>query len=101
MDVVVYLLLFLPAEFNGIKAAIENRPNENLNLDFITQKLKNAEALMQNTHSLKGITSDKNVSVTCNNAVFRAFKCDIICYLYKNNYHYAKDCNNRVVCHYC
>ncbi|GBO02298.1 hypothetical protein AVEN_21645-1 [Araneus ventricosus] len=45
MDVVIYLLMSLPADYDVIKSTIENQPNETLTLDFVMQRLLNAEEL--------------------------------------------------------
>ena len=51
MDAVIYLLMSLPPEYDVIKTAIENQPNENLSLDFVVQRLLNAESLKADKNS--------------------------------------------------
>ncbi|GBO26400.1 hypothetical protein AVEN_6625-1 [Araneus ventricosus] len=72
MDVVIYLLMSLPADYDVIKSTIENQPNETLTLDFIMQRLLNAD-------ELKG-----HVAKFC--------KRKFVCFGYGRPGHYKKDC---------
>ena len=42
MDIVIYLMMSLPPEYDIVKASIENQPSENLTLNFVTQRLLSA-----------------------------------------------------------
>ncbi len=95
MDVVIYLLMSLPADYDVIKSTIENQPNENLTLDFVMQRLLNAE-------ELKCERKPDNVRAASNdNIAFSANKRDIICHKCKLKGHYAKFCKRKTVCFGC
>ncbi|GBM30067.1 Copia protein [Araneus ventricosus] len=96
MDVVIYLLMSLPADYDVIKSTIENQPNETLTLDFVMQRLLNAE-------ELKGEKNPDNIraSVSSDNVAFSADKRDIICYKCKNKGHVGKFCKRNFVCFGC
>ncbi|GBM52470.1 hypothetical protein AVEN_36321-1 [Araneus ventricosus] len=93
MDVVIYLLMSLPADYDVIKSTIENQPNETLTLDFVMQRLLNAE-------ELKGEKNPDNIlaSVSNDNVAFSADKRDIICHKCKNKGHVAKFCKRKFGC---
>ncbi|GBO38321.1 hypothetical protein AVEN_135983-1 [Araneus ventricosus] len=93
MDVVIYLLMSLPADYDVIKSTIENQPNETLTLDFVMQRLLNAE-------ELKGEKNPANIraSVSSDNVAFSADKRDIICHKCKNKGHVAKFCKIKFGC---
>ncbi|GBM95326.1 Copia protein [Araneus ventricosus] len=39
IDSIVYILMSLPKEYESVKVALENQPNVNLTLEFVTQRL--------------------------------------------------------------
>ncbi|KFM70310.1 Copia protein, partial [Stegodyphus mimosarum] len=96
MDVIIYLLMSLPAEYNIIKSTIENQPNEMLMLGFIIQRLLNAEELQGERNSY-----NSRVSGSSNNVAFSTDKHDIICHKCKSKGHIAKFCKRKLVCFGC
>lgn len=50
---VVYILMLLPQKFENVKAALENQPKSVLTLDFVTQRLLDAEAFLFETQRKK------------------------------------------------
>ncbi|GBN60939.1 hypothetical protein AVEN_82010-1, partial [Araneus ventricosus] len=49
IDSMVYILMSLPKEYESVKVALENQPNVNSTLEFVTQKLIDSEALMNDS----------------------------------------------------
>ncbi|GBM89138.1 hypothetical protein AVEN_140461-1 [Araneus ventricosus] len=92
MDVVIFLLMPLLADYDVIKSTIENQPNETLTLDFVMQRLLNAE-------EMKGEKNPNNIraSVSSDNVAFSADERDIICHKCKNKGHVAKFCKRKCV----
>lgn len=43
---VAYILMLLPQKFENVKTALENQPKSVLTLDFVTQRLLDAEAFL-------------------------------------------------------
>ncbi|GBM76252.1 Copia protein [Araneus ventricosus] len=49
IDSIVYIWMSLPKEYESVKVALENQPNVNLTLEFVTQRLIDSEALMNDS----------------------------------------------------
>ncbi|XP_054722257.1 uncharacterized protein LOC129231933 [Uloborus diversus] len=67
-DVIVYILMSLPKEYETVRISLENQPSESLNLDFVTKRLIDAEALI---HDFKGENKSEYVKTFSNNVAFK------------------------------
>ncbi|GBL89728.1 hypothetical protein AVEN_104671-1 [Araneus ventricosus] len=47
MDIIVYILMSLPPEYDSTKSAIENQPSEHISLQFVVSRLLDAKALLK------------------------------------------------------
>lgn len=97
MDIIVYLLMSLPAEYDSSKSAIENQPSENLTLEFVYGRLLDAEALMKDRR-----TSESKVtrSESSTDAAFST-RINKTCYKCHKKGHISKFCKTSVTCHRC
>lgn len=57
-DSIVYILMFLPKDYEMVKVTLENQHSINLILEFVTQRLRDAESLMNDSKN-----SNKNYCV--------------------------------------
>ena len=99
MDVVIYLLMSLPSEYDIVKTTIENQPSANLTFDFVMQRLLSAEAMKGEKNFGKS-----EQSAASDHVAFRADrsdKRDIICFKCKGHGHMAKSCRKKIICYHC
>lgn len=96
MDVIVHILMSLPAEYEGIKSAIENQPSENLTVEFVSGRLLDAEAMMTDRRGGGGSSERRSES-----DVAFAANPGMVCFLCKRRGHIAKNCDKGVVCFQC
>ncbi|GBN73079.1 hypothetical protein AVEN_24694-1 [Araneus ventricosus] len=47
MDIIAYILMSLPPEYDSTKSATENQPSEHVSLQFVISRLLDAEALLK------------------------------------------------------
>lgn len=57
-DSIVYILMFLPKDYEVVKVTLENQHSINLILEFVTQRSTDAESLMNDSKN-----SNKNYCV--------------------------------------
>lgn len=94
IDTIVYILMSLPKEFEPVKAALENQPDANLTLEFVTQRLIDADALMKESRN-----SDKSYSAKSpnDNVTFIAAQKKLFCNFCKKKGHTSKHCRMKTV----
>ncbi|GBM64842.1 Copia protein [Araneus ventricosus] len=98
MDIIVYILMPLPPEYDSTKSAIENQPSEHVSLQFVVSRLLDAEALLK----------DRRVSETkaprsesSNDVAFSTNQRTVVCFKCNKKGHIARFCDKTVVCHHC
>ncbi|GBL95410.1 Retrovirus-related Pol polyprotein from transposon TNT 1-94 [Araneus ventricosus] len=98
MDIIVYILMSLPPEYDSTKSPIENQPSEQVSLQFVVSRLLDAEALLK----------DRRVSETkaprsesSNDIVFPTNQRTVVCFKCNKKGHIARFCDKTVVCHHC
>ncbi|GBN34845.1 Copia protein [Araneus ventricosus] len=98
MDIIVYILMSLPPEYDSTKSAIENQPSEHVSLKFVVSILLDAEALLK----------DRRVSETkaprsesSNDVAFPTNQRIVVCFKCNKKGHIARFCDKTVVCHHC
>ncbi|GBM58411.1 hypothetical protein AVEN_63773-1 [Araneus ventricosus] len=98
MDIIIYILMSLPSEYDSTKSAIENQPSEHVSLHFIVSRLLDAEALLKDRRvsETKAPRSElPNVDAfTTNQRTLVYFKCN-------KKGQIARFCGKTVVCHHC
>lgn len=88
-------MMSLPAEYDVVKATVENQLSENLTLDFVTQRLS-AEALKSDKNS-----EPSHIPGSSENVAVRANKFNVPCYRCKQRGHIAKNCRSKITCYNC
>ncbi|GBO01452.1 Copia protein [Araneus ventricosus] len=98
MDIIVYILMSLPPEYDSTKSAIENQPSEQVSLQFVVSGPLDAEALL----------TDRRVSETkaprselSNDVAFPTNQRTVVCFKCNKKGHIARFCDRTVVCHHC
>ncbi|GBM21244.1 Copia protein, partial [Araneus ventricosus] len=98
MDIIVYILMSLPPEYDSTKSAVENQPSEQVSLQFLVFRLLDAEALLK----------DRRVSETkaprsksSNDIAFPTNQRIVVCFRCNKKGHIARFCDKTVVCHHC
>ncbi|GBL86992.1 hypothetical protein AVEN_218710-1 [Araneus ventricosus] len=98
MDIIVYILMSLPPEYDSTKSAIENQPSEHVSLQFVVSRLLDAEALLKDRRVLETKAqrseSSNDVAFSTNQRTVVRFKCN-------KKGHIARFCDKTVVCHHC
>ncbi|GBO17536.1 hypothetical protein AVEN_219700-1 [Araneus ventricosus] len=78
----------LPKEYESVKVALENQPNVNLTLEFVTQRLIDTEALMNDSKFV-----DKfSIKYSSDNVTFAAKHKKLICNFCSKKGHTSKFC---------
>ncbi|GBN66969.1 hypothetical protein AVEN_82461-1 [Araneus ventricosus] len=67
MDIIVYILMPLPPEYDSTKSAIENQLSEHVSLQFVVSRLLDAEALLKE----RRVSETKSESSNDVDVVFR------------------------------
>ncbi|GBM10656.1 Copia protein [Araneus ventricosus] len=98
MDIIVYILMSLPPEYDSTKSAIENQPSEHFPLQFVVSRLLDAEALLKDrrvseTKAPRGETS--------NDVAFPTNQRTVVCFKCNKKGHIARFCDKTVVCYHC
>ena len=98
IDTIVYILMSLPQEYENVKTALENQPNVNLTLDFVTQRLLDAEALKNDSRKEKEQfkpVHDNTAFVSTRN------RKEFFCRNCKQKGHTEKFCRKKIICFKC
>lgn len=95
-DTIVYVLMSLPQEYESVKTALENQPNENLTLDFVSQRLLDAEALLNESRKEKVPFKPAH-----DNTAFMSIRKEFFCKNCKQKGHTAKYCRKKIICYSC
>ncbi|GBL83156.1 Retrovirus-related Pol polyprotein from transposon TNT 1-94 [Araneus ventricosus] len=95
MDIIVYILMSLPPEYDSTKSAIENQPSEYVSLQFVVRRLLDAKALLK----------DRRVSETkaarsewSNDVAFPTNQRTVVCFKCNEKGHIARFCDKTVIC---
>ena len=100
IDFIVYIFMSLPVEFENVKVALENQPTSNLTVDFVSQRLIDAEALI-NSNNSKTRTDSRFVKTSADNAAFVSAQKELVCFHCKKKGHISKYCRNKLTCYNC
>lgn len=92
IDTIVYILMSLPKDFEAVKVALENQPDANLTLEFVMQRLIDAEALMSESRN-----TDKSAKSSNENVAFLATQKKLYCSFCKKKGHTVKFCRMKTV----
>ncbi|GBL73934.1 Retrovirus-related Pol polyprotein from transposon TNT 1-94 [Araneus ventricosus] len=98
MDIIIYILMSLPPEYDSTKSAIKHQPSEHVSLQFIVSRLLDAEALLKDQR-----VSEKKAtrSESSNDVAFSANQRTAVCFKCNKKGHIARFCDKTVVCHHC
>ncbi|GBN76962.1 Retrovirus-related Pol polyprotein from transposon TNT 1-94 [Araneus ventricosus] len=88
IDSIVYILMSLPKEYESVKVALENQPNVNLTLEFVTQRLIDSEALMNDSK----FVDKSSIKYPTDNVTFAAKYKKLICNFCSKKGHTSKFC---------
>ncbi|GBM14327.1 Copia protein [Araneus ventricosus] len=98
MDIIVYILMPLPPEYDYTESAIENQPSEHVSLQFLVIRLLDAETLLKD----RRVSETKAArSESSNDVAFPANQLTVICFKCNKKGHVARVCDKTVVCHHC
>ncbi|GBN06835.1 Retrovirus-related Pol polyprotein from transposon TNT 1-94 [Araneus ventricosus] len=98
MDIIVYILMSLPPEYDSTKSAIENQPSEHVSLQFVVSRLLDAEALLKD----RRVSETKAArSESSNDVAFPTNQRTVVCFKCNKKEHIASFCDKTVVCHHC
>ncbi|GBO12973.1 Copia protein [Araneus ventricosus] len=98
MDIIVYILMPLPSEYDSTKSAIENQPSEYISLQFVVGRLLDAEALLKDwrVSETKAPTSESS-----NDIAFSTIQRTVVCFRCNKRGYIARFCDKTVACHHC
>ncbi|GBN66128.1 Copia protein [Araneus ventricosus] len=98
MDIIVYILMSLPPEYDSMKSAIEKQPSEHVSLQFVVSRLLDAEALLKDrwVSETKAPRSESSNDVAFSTNLFRR---TVVCFKCNKKGHIARFCDKTVVCH--
>ncbi|GBO14042.1 Copia protein [Araneus ventricosus] len=98
VDIIVYILMPLPSEYDSTKSAIENQPSEYISLQFVVGRLLDAEALLKDRRvsETKAPTSESS-----NDIAFSTIQRTVVCFRCNKRGHIARFCDKTVACHHC
>ncbi|GBN45926.1 Copia protein, partial [Araneus ventricosus] len=98
MDIIVYILISLPPEYDSTKSAIENQPSEHVSLRFVVSRLLDAEALLKD----RRVSETKSPrSESSNDVAFSTNQRTVVCFKCNKKGHIARFCDKTMVCHHC
>ncbi|GBM54665.1 Copia protein [Araneus ventricosus] len=98
MDIIVYILMSLPPEYDSTKSAIENQPSEHVSLQFAVSRLLDAEALLKDWRVSETKAPRSELS---NDIAFSTNQRTLVCFKCSKKRHIARFCDKTVVCHHC
>ncbi|GBL74760.1 Copia protein, partial [Araneus ventricosus] len=98
MDIIVYILMSLPPEYDSTKSAIENQPSEHVSLQFVVSRLLDAEALLKDRRVSETKAPRSELS---NDVAFPTNQRTVVCFKCNKKGHIARFCDKTVVCHHC
>ncbi|GBN79852.1 hypothetical protein AVEN_126523-1 [Araneus ventricosus] len=98
MDIIVYILMSLPSEYDSKKYAIENQPSEHVFLQFVVSRLLVAEALLKDRRVSETKAPRSELS---NDVAFPINQRTVVCFKCNKKGHIARFCDKTVVCHHC
>lgn len=96
-DIIVYILMSLPKEYESVKVALENQQSDNLTLEFVTKRLIDSEALIFDSRN-----ENKYSKPIADNSAFSSARKELYCSFCKRKGHSIKFCRKKnSVCHAC
>ncbi|GBN76480.1 hypothetical protein AVEN_105055-1 [Araneus ventricosus] len=98
MDIIVYILMPLPSEYDSTKSAIENQPSEHISLQFVVSRLLDAEELLKDRRVTETKAPRNELS---NDIAFSTDQQTVIYFKCNKKGHIARFCYRTAVCHHC